>query len=155
VGFAASNAVRYNFENMGYETITVETEFAWLNISDADHFLTPSAISSGLTDFEGLFLRTTLARYAEEWGWVNPDYILGITARDRFNNVFNNIDDIAECHSGLRLSSSDSPHPPFVFARMATRPIRRISGMNNACTRQIVPVAMDQTQFLNKRCCSD
>jgi hypothetical protein len=110
------NAVRYNFENMGYETIAVETEYAWLNISDADHFLTPPPISSGLTDFEALFLRTTLARYAQEWGWVDTDYILGVTARDRFNNVFNNIDDIANMpqptFSYIHLIS---PHPPFVF----------------------------------------
>ena len=26
------NAVRYNFESMGYETITVDTGFEWLNI---------------------------------------------------------------------------------------------------------------------------
>ncbi len=50
------NAVRYNFENMGYETITVKTEFEWLNIKDSDHYLSPPPISSGMTEFEGLFL---------------------------------------------------------------------------------------------------
>ncbi|HSB02123.1 MAG TPA: hypothetical protein VLE49_15850, partial [Anaerolineales bacterium] len=89
------NAVRYNFESMGYKTVTVETGFEWLDIKDSDHFLSPPAISSGMTEFEGLFLRTTLARYIQDWGWVDPDYLMGVSFRDRFNNIFNNIDDIA------------------------------------------------------------
>ena len=110
------NAVRYNFESMGYETITVDTEFEWLNIKDSDHFLSPPPISSGMTQFEALFLRTTLARYAQDWGWVDPDYLMGVGARDRFNSVFNNIDDITRMpqptFAYLHLLS---PHPPFVF----------------------------------------
>jgi hypothetical protein len=110
------NAVRYNFENMGYETITVKTEFDWLNIEDSDHYLSPPAISSGMTDFEGLFLRTTLARYAQDWGWVDPDYLMGVSARDRFNNVFDNIDDIARMSQPtFAYLHLISPHPPFVF----------------------------------------
>lgn len=110
------NAVRYNFESMGYEIIFFETEFAWLNISDVDHYMSPPPISSGPTDFEGLFLRTTLARYAQEWGWVDPDRILGVTARDRFNNVFDSIDDIAKMpQPTFSYAHLVSPHPPFVF----------------------------------------
>ena len=110
------NAVRYNFESMGYETVTFDTGFEWLNIEDSDHFMSPPPISSGMTDFEALFLRTTLARYADEWGWVDPDYLLGVGFRDRFNNAFNSIDDIARMpqptFSYIHLIS---PHPPFVF----------------------------------------
>jgi hypothetical protein len=110
------NAVRYNFESMGYETVFFKTEFDWLNLDDADHFLSPPAISSGMTDFEGLFLRTTLARYAQDWGWVDPDYVLGVTARDRFNYVFNSIDDIASMpQPTFAYIHLISPHPPFVF----------------------------------------
>jgi hypothetical protein len=110
------SAVRYNFESMGYETVTFETGFEWLNIKDSDHFMSPPPISSGMTEFEGLFLRTTFARYAQDWGWVDPDYLLGVSFRDRFNNVFNTIDDIARMpqptFSYIHLIS---PHPPFVF----------------------------------------
>ena len=110
------NAVRYNFESMGYEMVTVDTGFDWLNIKDSDHFLSPPPISSGMTEFEGLFLRTTLARYVDDWGWVDPDYLMGVSFRDRFNNVFNSIDDITRMpqatFSYLHLIS---PHPPFVF----------------------------------------
>lgn len=110
------SAVRYNFESMGYETVTFETGFEWLNIKDSDHFMSPPPISSGMTEFEALFLRTTLARYAEEWGWVDPDNLMGVVFRDRFNHAFNSIDDIARMpqptFSYIHLIS---PHPPFVF----------------------------------------
>jgi hypothetical protein len=110
------NAVRYNFESMGYETVSFETGFEWLNIEDADHFMSPPPVSSGMTEFEGLFLRTTLARYAQDWGWVDPDYLLGVGFRDRFNRAFNSVDDIVRMpeptFSYIHLVS---PHPPFVF----------------------------------------
>ncbi len=110
------NAVRYNFENMGYETVNFATGFAWLDINDADHFITPPPVSSGMTEFEGLFLRTTLARYAQDLGWVDPDYLLGVGFRDRFNNVFNNIDDVAKIEPPtFSYIHIISPHPPFVF----------------------------------------
>jgi len=110
------SAVRYNFESLGYETVHYETGFAWLNITDGDHFMSPPPVSSGMTEFEGLFLRTTLARYAQDLGWVDPDYLLGVGFRDRFNYVFNTIGDIAKLpeptYTYIHLIS---PHPPFVF----------------------------------------
>jgi hypothetical protein len=110
------NAVRYNFESMGYEMVTAETGFEWLNIEDSDHFLSPPPISSGMTEFEGLFLRTTLARYIQDWGWVDPDFLMGVSFRDRFNTVFNNVDDIARMpEPTFAYLHLISPHPPFVF----------------------------------------
>lgn len=110
------SAVRYNFESLGYEMVTFETGFEWLNIKDSDHFLSPPPISSGMTDFEALFLRTTLGRYAQDLGWVDPDYLMGVGFRDRFNNAFNSVDDIVRMQqptfSYIHLIS---PHPPFVF----------------------------------------
>jgi hypothetical protein len=110
------SAVRYNFETLGYETVNFATGFDWLEIRDVDHFMSPLAVSSGMNDFEGLFLRTTLARYAQDLGWVDPDYILGVGFRDRFKYVFNNISTVTEISqptfSYIHLIS---PHPPFVF----------------------------------------
>ena len=110
------SAVRHNFESLGYETVNYETGFAWLDITDGDHFLSPPPVSSGMTEFEGLFLRTTAARYAQDLGWVDPDTLLGVGFRDRFNNVFDTIGDIAQLpaptYSYIHLVS---PHPPFVF----------------------------------------
>lgn len=148
------NAVRYNFENMGYETITVETEFDWLSIKDSDRYLSPPAISSGMTEFEGLFLRTTLARYAQGWGWVDPDHLMGVNARDRFNTVFNNIDDITRMpQPTFAYLHLVSPHPPFVFDANGN-PTEPAAFWNE---RRLYPAALyekgylNQVQFLNKK----
>ncbi len=111
------SAVRYNFENMGYETVTFETGFAWLDLNDTDHFMRLPPISSGgMTDFEGLFLRTTAARYAQDLGLVDPDYLLGVGFRDRFKFVFNNMDEVAKIEQPtFTYVHIISPHPPFVF----------------------------------------
>ena len=110
------SAVRYNFESMGYETVGFETGFAWLDLNDADHFLSPPAISSGLSEFEGLFLRTTAARYIQDLGLVDPDYLLGVGFRDRFKFIFNSMDDVAKIQQPtFSYIHVISPHPPFVF----------------------------------------
>ena len=110
------SAVRYNFESMGYETVNFATGFAWLDINDVDHFISPPPVSSGMTEFEGLFLRTTAARYAQDLGWVDPDTLLGVGFRDRFNNVFDNMDDISKMRQPtFSYIHVISPHPPFVF----------------------------------------
>lgn len=110
------SAVRYNFESMGYETVGFETGFAWLDLTDADHFLSPPPISSGMTEFEALFLRTTAARYVQDLGLVDPDYLLGVGFRDRFNFIFNSIDGISKDQKPtFSYIHVISPHPPFVF----------------------------------------
>lgn len=110
------SAVRYNFETLGYETVNFASGFDWLEIRDVDHFMSPPSISSGMSDFEGLFLRTTLARYAQDLGWVDPDYILGVGFRDRFKYIFNSMDDIAKMpQPTFAYIHVISPHPPFVF----------------------------------------
>jgi hypothetical protein len=110
------SAVRYNFETLGYETVNFASGFDWLEIRDVDHFMSPPSISSGMSDFEGLFLRTTLARYAQDLGWVDPDYILGVGFRDRFRYIFNSMDDIAKMpQPTFAYIHVISPHPPFVF----------------------------------------
>ena len=110
------SAARHNFESMGYETVNYATGFAWNELSDADYFMTPPPFTSGLTEFEGLFLRTTLAKYAQDWGWVDPDAVMGQSFRDRFNNVFDSMDQLANM-PGPQFSYIHliSPHPPFVF----------------------------------------
>ncbi len=148
------NAVRYNFENLGYETVTVETGFEWLNIEDSDHFLSPPPISSGMTEFEGLFLRTTLARYADDWGWVDPDYLLGVTARDRFNTVFNQIGDIARMpQPTFAYLHLISPHPPFVFDADGnpTHPPDFWNEQRLYPARLYQRGYVDQAKFLNKK----
>jgi len=110
------SAARYNFESMGYKTVNFATGYAWNELEDADLFLAPPPFSSGLTEFEGLFLRTTFARYAQDFGWVDPDAVLGQNFRDRFNNVFDSMSKIANMpEPTFAYAHVISPHPPFVF----------------------------------------
>ena len=110
------STARYNFENMGYKTVGFATGFAWNELEDADIFYSPDSISMGMTEFEVLFLRTTLARYVNDLHWIDPDQIMGQNFRDRTMNVFNRVDDIARnpdpTFAYIHLIS---PHPPFVF----------------------------------------
>lgn len=110
------SAVRYNLEEMGYKTIAFATGFAWNELEDADVFYTPDSIDMGITEFEVLFLRTTLARYVNELHWIDPDQIMGQNFRDRTMNVFNRVDDIArDPEPTFAYVHLISPHPPFVF----------------------------------------
>ena len=148
------SAVRYNFESLGYHIVTARTEFDWLNIDDSDRFFSPPPISSGLTEFEGLFLRTTLARYAQDWGWVDPDYILGVSARDRFNHVFNSVDDIARMpQPTFAYLHLISPHPPFVFDAEGnpTHPADFWNEKRLYTAELYKKGYVDQAQFLNKK----
>ncbi|MDD2922138.1 MAG: hypothetical protein PHQ36_07615 [Anaerolineales bacterium] len=110
------SAARYNFERMGYQTVNFATGFAWNELDDADVYITPPPITSGMTEFEGLFLDTTLARYINDWGWVNPDAVMGQSFRDRFNSIFDNMDKLAGAPAPqFAYIHVISPHPPFVF----------------------------------------
>jgi hypothetical protein len=101
---------------MGYKTVNFTTGFAWNELEDADVFIAPPPFTSGLSEFEGLFLRTTFARYAQDFGWVDPDAVMGQTFRDRFNNIFDNMSKIANMpEPTFAYVHVISPHPPFVF----------------------------------------
>ena len=110
------NAVRYELENLGYKTISFANGYPWSELDDADVFLTPPPFSSGMTEFETLFLQTTLARTLQDFGWLDLDQISGQNFRDRDMLVFNSLKTVARMegpkfvHVHLIL-----PHPPFVF----------------------------------------
>ena len=110
------SAARYNFESMGYKTIAFATGFAWNEFEDADVFYTPPPFSAGMTEFEVLFMQTTLAREAQELGWVDADEIMGQNFRDRTLLVFDKMDEIARMpEPTFAYIHVISPHPPFVF----------------------------------------
>lgn len=110
------SATRYNFETLGYKTVAFATGFAWSDVDDADIFYTPSSFSAGMTEFETLFMKTTLARHAQDLGWVDADAIMGQNFRDRTLLVFDTVDDIARMpEATFAYIHVISPHPPFVF----------------------------------------
>jgi hypothetical protein len=107
---------RYELENLGYKTISFANGFPWSELEDAEVFFTPPPFSSGMTEFETLFMETTLARTLQDFGWLNLDEIDGQNFRDRDMTVFNSIKNVAAMpgpkfvYIHLIL-----PHPPFVF----------------------------------------
>ncbi len=110
------SAARYNFESMGYKTIAFATGFAWSEFDDADVFYTPPPFSAGMTEFETLFMQTTLALHAKELSWLDADAIMGQNFRNRTLLVFDRMDDIARMpEPTFAYVHLISPHPPFVF----------------------------------------
>jgi hypothetical protein len=109
------SAVRYNLEQMGYKTISFANGFPWAELDDADKFYTPS-FGAGMTEFETLFLQTTLARQLQDAGWLDADQIMGQNFRDRHMLVFNSMKNVAKM-SGPKFVYVHVllPHPPFVF----------------------------------------
>ncbi len=110
------NAVRYQLESLGYQTVSFANGFPWSELDDAHIFFTPPPFSSGMTEFETLFMQTTFARNLQDFGWVDLDEISGQNFRDRDMLVFNSIEEVAKMpgpqfvYVHLIL-----PHPPFVF----------------------------------------
>jgi hypothetical protein len=110
------NAVRYNLEQMGYQTVSFATGFAWSELDDTDLFLTPPPFSSGMTEFETLFMQTTLARTWQDFGWVDLDQINGQNFRDRDMLIFNSMERLANLPGPQFVYVHlIMPHPPFVF----------------------------------------
>ena len=109
------NAVRYNLEHLGYQTVTFATGFAWSELDDADVFFTPD-YSASLNEFESLFLQTTLARLGQDFGRLDLDQIYGQNFRDRHNLVFHSMEKVADMRgTQFVYVHLILPHPPFVF----------------------------------------
>ena len=110
------NTVRYQLAKMGYKTVSFANGFPWSELDDADVFLTPPPFSSGMTEFETLFLQTTLARILQDFGWLDLDQIDGQNFRDRDMLVFNSMKDVANMQGPKFVYVHlILPHPPFVF----------------------------------------
>jgi hypothetical protein len=109
------SAVRYNFENLGYRTITFANGFEWSEWDDADLFLSPP-LTASMNEFESLFLQTTLGYHARQWGLLNTDPYIGQTYRNRTLLAFDKLADIASMpEPTFTYIHLIPPHPPFVF----------------------------------------
>ncbi|HEY2981516.1 MAG TPA: sulfatase-like hydrolase/transferase [Anaerolineales bacterium] len=110
------SAVRRNFENLGYKIVNFASGFAFIELRDADAFLSPPPLASGFTEFEGLFVGTTLARHLKDLGWLDPDALLAQNFRDRFQFIFSSMHRLAAMpEPTFAYIHVMSPHPPFVF----------------------------------------
>jgi hypothetical protein len=110
------NAVRYELESIGYKTISFANGFPWSELDDVDVFFTPPPFSSGMTEFETLFLQTTFARTLQDFGWLDLDEISGQNFRDRDKLVFSSMKAVAKMQGPKFVYVHlILPHPPFVF----------------------------------------
>ena len=110
------NTVRYQLENLGYKTISFANGFPWSEWDDVELYLTPSALAPGITEFETLFMQTTLARTLQDFNWLDLDQIDAQNYRDRDLMVFHSMKNIARM-AGPKFVYTHliMPHPPFVF----------------------------------------
>jgi hypothetical protein len=111
------STVRANLENIGYRTVAFASGFAWSEFKDADVYITPSLLSSEMTGFETLLIRTTPARHFEDLGWINLDWIDGERYRQRTELIFNSMDDLSTMPGPKFVFIHIlPPHPPFIYA---------------------------------------
>jgi len=102
------SAVRQGFERMGYKSVGFATGFPWSEMRDADAYYKPAETFWELNEFEYLFLRTTALQPGR--------YIANERARERFEQVFERLGEIAEMEEAtFAYIHIIPPHPPFVY----------------------------------------
>jgi hypothetical protein len=147
------SAVRYSLEQLGYQTVSFATGFAWSELEDADVFLTPP-VSARLNEFEILFLQTTLARAWQDFGWLDLDQIYGQNFRHRHQLVFESMPRIASMPGAQFVYVHlILPHPPFVFGRDGedTNPADFWNEQRDYPTDKFKAGYVNQIIFLNAR----
>ena len=104
-------------EDLGYQTVSIESGIWYTEFQDADYFLTqdkPAARSffdfSKLGEFEIMYIRTTIMRLAEEYGSVWIDSLFYNPRQDSYNRILFEFDTLDE--------SAAIPGPKFVFAHI-------------------------------------
>jgi hypothetical protein len=108
--------VRLDLEKAGYRTVAFATGFAFTELDDANVYIAPSLVSSSLTEFETLLLRTSALQPLVTQGSLNLDQIDGQRYRERFRLVFDSMDRLARMPGPkFVFVHVVSPHPPFVF----------------------------------------
>ena len=152
------NAIRYNaavlsLKQAGYKTVAFATGFAWSELDNADVYLSPSPLWSGLTNFEDLLLRTTPIRHLEDVGALGLDEIDGQRYRERTMLIFNSMEELAHMPGPkFVFVHIISPHEPFVFGPDGS-PIDPLPFMNQDRLYTFDKYSLgyqDQIPFLNQ-----
>lgn len=114
--------VRLFFQDLGYQFISAQTSYDWVDIKDADIYIQRRTVAGSnleLTAFETLFLRSTLLRpvmglnfFAKMKGVVTYE-------RSRYENILFTLDQMKKIpeYSGSKFTyiHLTVPHGPFVF----------------------------------------
>jgi hypothetical protein len=118
--------VRQTFEKMGYKTVAFATGVWWSEIQDADYYLRNTNHTAGLSydfwhasDFEILFLRTTVLRLADEMGivWFGSFFDSPMRGHARLiNYILDELKNVPEI-TGPKFVFVHlmAPHGPYVF----------------------------------------
>lgn len=111
------SAVRANLESAGYKTVTFATGYDFTEMKDANVYLSPSPLWSGITEFETWLIHTTPLRYLEGTNLLDLDQIDGEHYRDRTQLILNSMFKLAHMPGPkFVFIHIIPPHPPFVFA---------------------------------------
>jgi hypothetical protein len=120
------NAVRRNFESLGYKTVAFDTGFEWTRIDDADLYLERGSNAYGMqliTPFEQMLIDTTpLKIYSDYRSKINlAKYLGGTHPQANFIGQEEFILDELPKLAAIReptftFAHIDIPHPPYVFS---------------------------------------
>jgi hypothetical protein len=110
------SAVAADLQKVGYKTVAFSTGFAWSELDNADIYFSPSPLTSGMTNFESLVLRTTPLRHLTDIGLFNLDEVDGQQYRERTMLEFNSMSELAQMPGPkFVFVHIINPHEPFVF----------------------------------------
>jgi hypothetical protein len=129
-----SNAVKKNFEDLGYQIVTFEPGFRWLNWRNPDYHLKPAdenttrgLASFGLNGFEYLLLNTSAGKLFLDGRAILRSNLAAELDEFIENPRYHHWRDVEFALETLPKTSTDipgpklvyahiiSPHPPFVF----------------------------------------
>ncbi len=149
-----SSAVRRALESLGYRTIAFDTGFSFINLEDADRYLSPG-LGNGLTGFELMFLRSTAGLLVLDSAEVLPQVLapeLNRPQDDHRQRVLFMFDELerlpAEPGPRYVYAHIVSPHDPYVFDAQGN-PIE--SPADGADPGQLRQAYADQARFISQR----
>jgi hypothetical protein len=120
------NAVRHNFEALGYKIVAFDSGFEWTRIDDADLYLERGSDAYGVqlvSPFEQMLIDTTpLKIYSDYRGRLNLDKYLGgshpmanFIGMEEF--ILDELPKLAVIQEPtFTFAHIDIPHPPYVFS---------------------------------------
>lgn len=142
------SAVRSFFEARGYDIVAFPTGWAFTEWTDADLYITYQHPITALSEFEDLFLNTTVARVAYDYKLVNQT---ADSHKDlRRLRVFSLLDNLKELpyrkDKKFVFAHLVVPHFPYTFGPDGEIPAY---DAKNATDKEVKAAYVDQVKFVN------
>jgi hypothetical protein len=149
------SAVRGALESLGYRTIAFDTGYPFINLEDADRYLSP-LLGNGLSGFELMFLRSTAGLLALDSAEVLPQTLAPELHRpqddhrERIRYMFDELERLAT-DPGPKFVYAHivSPHDPFVFNAEGEAAEPPMAGTADPGWEQ--QAYADQARFISRR----